>query len=449
MGIFKRLYMRSGWYPAFNLRNDGGKARTALLASVVPKAIVEGFTGGTFYTGLLLGHGINIVNISILTLIPYIASLFTIFTPYIMEHFPRRRGILSAARICYYIINILGITLLPELIQDEAGRVTGLIIIVFSSYAINFLFSGYDPWHMHYITADVRNTFFTATTLVSNISSSLVLITASSILDAIGEDGQLALITALRYVSFGIALITVWLMQIPKEPPYPESQDQPKLIDIFSKPLKDRYFRLTLLVRGLYQLFACLPTSAFNAWLLEDVGVSYLYITAVDSVYFLFILFTSRIWNRFMQRHGACMLMIVVLLEEAISAAAYAFANHGNYLWLVTVIKFMQQFVALGWIYGINHIYYETMPREDRIAYTSFYALSQNLLAFIGMSIGTAFISIAGNSPIVFLGSQLTGVPVLQLAKAVLLLFLAMLVFRLRSHLDSPRPDTADIPHCQ
>ena len=304
MSKLKRLYMRTSWYPAFNFRNDYGKARTALLASIVPQAMVSGFSSGIFYTGLLIGHGINIVNISILTMIPYIASLFTIFTPYILERFPKRRLILSAARIAYYLINIIGITLLPQLVHDEAGRITGLIIIVFVSHAINFLFSGYGPWHMIYITADVRNTYYTAQTLVSNLSSSLVLLIASSIMDAIPEDVRLPFITTLRYVAFGIALIEVWLLQLPKEPVYLASTDRPKFIDIFRRPLQDKYFRITLLILGVYQLFANLPASALSAWLLEDVHVSYLYITIIDSTFFLFVLFTSRIWNRFLHTKG-------------------------------------------------------------------------------------------------------------------------------------------------
>lgn len=443
MSKLKRLYMRSSWYPAFNFRTDGGKARTALVASVIPQAIVAGFSGGTFYTGLLIGHGINIVNISILTLIPYIASLFTIFTPYILERFPKRRLILSAARIAYYLINIVGITLLPQLVHDEAGRVTGLIIIVFTSHAINFLFSGYSPWHMPYITADVRNTYYTATTLVSNISSSSVLLIASSILDAIPAESQLGFITALRYVAFGIALVEVWLLQVPKEPTYLASADRPKLVDIFRRPLQDKYFRLTLLVLGLYQLFANLPASALSAWLLNDVKVSYLYITVVDATFFLFVLFTSRIWNKFLRKYGACKSMMAVLIAEFLAVGAYAFVNHSNYLWLMTLVRFTQHFFSMAWSFGVNHIYYETMPPRDQTAHTSFYTLSQNLMVFLSMTVGTSVISAMGDSTVTVFGQQLTSVPILQLTKAALLLVLTVIIFLLRNRLEAPREDTA------
>ena len=442
MSKLKRLYMRSSWYPVFNFRNDAGKARSALLATIIPQAIVSGFTGGTFYTGLLIGHGINIVNISILTMIPYIASLFTIFTPYILERFPKRRVILSVARIAYYLINIIGITLLPQLVHEEGARVTGLIIIIFASYAINFLFNGYSPWHMPYITADVRNTYYTAQTLVSNITSSVVMLIASSVLDSIPEDSRLGFITTLRYVSFFIALLDVYLLQVPKEPSYLASTDRPKLVDIFRRPLQDKRFRITVLVLGLYQLFAGLPSSALSAWLLDKVKVSYLYITVVDATFFLFVLFTSRIWNKFLWKFGACKTMIAVLISETLAVGAYAFVNHSNYLWLMTLVRFTQHFFSMAWSFGTNHIYYETMPPRDQTAHTSFYTLSQHLMVFLGMSIGTWVISAMGDSTVTVFGQILTSVPVLQLAKSILLLLLAGFIFLLRKRLDTPREDT-------
>ena len=64
------LYRRSSWHPVYNFMTTGGKARSNLLFAIIVQAIVNGFTGGIFYTGLLVGYGINIVNISIITVIP-------------------------------------------------------------------------------------------------------------------------------------------------------------------------------------------------------------------------------------------------------------------------------------------------------------------------------------------------------------------------------------------
>ena len=81
MRRLKNLYFRSGWYEVFNFTGEAATARSYLLLQVIVSAVINGFTGGVFYTGYLVGHGINIVNISILALVPYAACLFSVFTP--------------------------------------------------------------------------------------------------------------------------------------------------------------------------------------------------------------------------------------------------------------------------------------------------------------------------------------------------------------------------------
>ena len=435
------LYRRSSWHPVYNFMTTGGKARSNLLFAIIAQAIVNGFTGGIFYTGLLVGYGINIVNISILAMIPYITSLLNIFVPYILERFPKRRILLSVCRALHYLVDIVGITLLPQLVHSESGRIIGLIIIIFVSRAINSLTVGYNAWHMPYVTSDIRNNYFTATTLVGNISSSLVLLIASSVLDAIPPENQLNLITTLRYVSFGIALLDVYLLQVPKEPTYFTSSSRPKIIDIFRRPLQDKQFRWTMLVLALYQLFTNIPTSVLNAWLLEEVKVSYLYITAVDATLFLFIIFTSRIWNRFLRKKGACKTIMAMLISEIIAVSAYAFVNPNNYLWLMTFVRFTQHFFSLAWNFGSNHIYYENLPPKDRTTHLSFHSLSVNSMVFLSMTLGTTSLSAMGEKTVTLFGQVLTSVPVLLLTKAVLLILLVVIVFLLRKRLETPRTD--------
>ena len=95
MRSLKQIYRSSDWYTVYNLSTEHSRARFSLLCTTIVQAMVGGFSGGIFYTGLLVGYGINIVNISIISVVPYIASLFSLFTPYIFSRIPRRRTILT------------------------------------------------------------------------------------------------------------------------------------------------------------------------------------------------------------------------------------------------------------------------------------------------------------------------------------------------------------------
>ena len=110
----------------------------------------------------------------------------------------------------------------------------------------------------------------------------------------------------------------------------------------------------------------------------------------------------------------------------------------------MTLVRFTQHFFSMAWSFGVNHIYYETMPPKDRTAHVSFYTLSQNLMVFISMTLGTSIIAAMGDSTVGIFGQSLTSVPILQLIKAVLMLLLAGIILLLRKRLETPRPDVTE-----
>lgn len=439
MGKLTQRYRDSGWYETFNLSTEDGRARSSLLAARIPQAIISGFTSGVFYSGLLLGYGINIVNISILTTIPYLASLLTVFTPYILGRFRKRRFIISAARICYYLINIVGITLLPVLVKGETARIWGLILITFSANAINYLFEGYNPWHMPYIVPSVRDKFLTGTTLVSNISGSIVLLVTSAITDSVHGDARLTLISCLRYAAFGIALLDVWFLSRPKEPDYTASSPRPSLLDVFRKPLQDKSFRLTMLVFVLLQFAGNLTAASLNTWLLQNVQVSYLYTTSINSTFFLFVLLISPFWSRMIRRFGCTRIMIVSELINAFALIAYAFVNHGNYLWLMTFVRLTQHIISMGQSLSTNAMLYENLPAKDQTAHLSFYMLICNLSAFLSMTVGTWILAAVETKSLIFLGTDLCGVPLLLILRAFLYGILTAVALVLRKKVEPNR----------
>ncbi len=433
----KLLYYRSGWRDVYNLTETGGRARSALLFATIVQAAVNGLSAGIFYTGLLVGYGINIVNISIITVVPYIASLFSIFTPYILERFKKRRVILTCARIAYYVINILGITLLPQLVHDEDGRIVGLICIVFLANVINFLFSpGYSPWHMPYITPNVRNAYFTSTTLVSNVSSSVVLILASLVTDRLQGDAQLNLIITLRYAAFAVAMLDVFFLQLPKEPVYQATANKPKLLDIFRLPLSNKKFLLTMLIYGMYACFANLPNSVLNAWLLEDVKTGFMYINVINAIYPIAIVTTSSLWNRYAHKHGTFKTMAATLLIHAPTYVVYALVTHGNYLWLMTLVRLVQHAFGMMITFSVNNLIYINLPEADQTNYISFYTIIGNLSTFLGMMIGTWTVAGMGSGTWSFFGYPMGSVPTLLLMLAGSFVFLAVFILLVRKKVE-------------
>ena len=437
MRSLKQLYRSSDWYTVYNLSNEHSRARFSLLCSTIVQAVVGGFSGGIFYTGLLVGYGIDIVNISIISVVPYIASLFSLFTPYIFSRIPRRRTILTVTKILYYTINILGVTLLPQLVQDPAGRVVGLIVIIFLSNIINALFSpGYSPWHMYHITPDIRNSYHACNAFVSTLSSTVVTVLASLFTDSLEGQAQLNLITFLRYLAYAVAFLDVYFLQKPKEPEYVVSTDRPALLDIIRIPLSNRKFRLTMLIVALFQLTINLTSSMESVWLLETVKADYFYINALGSLHPLFLIATSKLWSRYIQKHGTFQSLAVSCIFFMPTFLIWAFVNPDNYLWLYTIGKIVMFCVYVLFQLSSANLIYVNLPKEDQICYISFYTILVNLSLFTSIMGGTYLLTYMGDTAWNLFGHAITGVPIILLIKGLLMMGFGLLVLLMRKNVE-------------
>ena len=436
MGKLNDLYRKTGWHTVFSYDNEACSARTNLLFATIAQNVVGGFSSGIFYTGLLLGYGIDLVNISIVTFIPYITSFFTLLTPFLLERFPKRRLLLSVARIAYYAINILGVTVLPGLITDPQLRTVGLVVTVFLANAINNLFSGYTPWHMPYITPEVRTAYFSATSLVGNLSCFAILIVASLVTDRLSPDGQFTLIIFMRILAFLIALADVYFLQKPKEPEYLVSTKKHSLLDIFKLPLSNKRFRMTLLIYALYQFIANIAASVSNTWLLQEVQVGYLYVNVINFLFSLFVIGTSSMWGKVMRKIGTFYSLSISCLVLSVTYFAFAFVNSGNFLWLMTAVRIAQHGIGMLQSFSVNNLLYINMPKTDQTNYTSLYTFTGNLAIFLGMMTGTGIVAAIGDEHLVFLNHSFSGVPVSMLIQGVLILLLSIFVFAVRKKVE-------------
>ena len=435
MRTIANMYASSEWYAVFNFREENAKTRFYLLLQTIVQAVVNGFTGGIFYTGYLVGHGINIVDISVLSVITNGTSLFMLFIPYILERFPKRRTILSVTRLLFHVLQILGISLLPLVVHSMQGRVNGLIILVFLAYLIGNFNAGYSPWHMPYITDDVRMRYFTASTLLSTMLSTVMLLVTSLITDRLAEQDQLSLISVLRYVAFGLALWDVYLLQKPKEPVYLTTSQKPKILDIFRLPLSNKPFLLTMVVAFFFRYIYFMTNSVLNTWLLQTVDAGYLYINVINCLYFVAILVTSKFSRHIMRKKGTFTAFVIALIPYVPTYIAFAFVNHQNYLWLMTLVRIVDYIFGMLLTLCVNNFIYLCLPEADQTNYTTFNTVVANTAVFLGSATATFVVSAMGNRTVSVFGYALGSVPVLLMTTGILLGVLAGVIFLLRKKL--------------
>ncbi len=438
MKILDAVIQRSMWRSVFHANDGHSTSRCCLLYSIMAQAVVNGLTTGVFYSGYLGSYGIDIVGISVLTLLPHAVSLFSLLSPSILERFSRRKTILTVSRILFYVINILGTSLLPILVTGQKERMMGLIAIIFAANTINALtVSGYSAWHMPYIDKTVRSGYFTATALVSTVFSGVFSVAAGLVTDSFtGEARQTAFLVS-RLIAFLIALLDVYFLQKPPEPVYQRSSEKhPSLIQTLTLPFRCRKFMLAMSVYFLLTFIGNLTVSVIHTWLVQDVRVSYSYISAVNLCNMFFILPTSIFWRKVMAKRGTFITLSLAIGFSTPALFIHALMTHENYLIVMLLVKLIQYALSLGSSITNSNLIYLALPEEDRTCYLTFYQILGSAGSLLGMSIGTWVVAAMGDSAMTLFGFSFTSVPVLLLLQTVLYFLLVPYILRVGRELE-------------
>ena len=105
----------------YNLRDPDARGRVCLLIYTVVEYFLVYITSGIFYTQFLQSYGVDITGVGILNFVPFLASMLVFFTPGLLNRFPKRRWLLAVCKFLYYLLNVVGLTLLPA--QDVEAAV--------------------------------------------------------------------------------------------------------------------------------------------------------------------------------------------------------------------------------------------------------------------------------------------------------------------------------------
>lgn len=415
----KRFHLKNDGL--FTLKDEKGFGRCVMLTSSIISNINTWLITGIFYTSFLMIYGIDLVNIGIITFIPYIAGCFGIFSPSLLERFRKRRWLLAGSRFLFHTLNILGITLVPVLVHDPGARIVWFVVLLFLANLVNALtVSGFTAWHLNFIPDDIRANFFLKQSTVSSFIGIGISLLSGIVADALAASAYGdAIIISFRYLAYALAVVEVIAFALPKEYPYPQTQNKPKLRDIFVMPLSSKPFRLTMLVVLANTFFANVPSSFINYYLLNDVGIQYTFTYAINMIYPFTLILLQPLTRRLIGRYGWFKVLCVSLLLQTPSWVAYACVTSANYLWLFAAVRIFQHICGVAANTAYSNIAFINMPPSDQTNYISFHQLTVNISTFLGMMTGTLLVALIGDASFTAFGIRFTSVQMLLLIQAV------------------------------
>ena len=424
----RRRFASSVLGTLFSGKTDGAKGRRCMLASSLLSNAIANITGGIFYSGFLLGYGIEMVDIGIISFVPTLATLLSLFSPFILDRIKKRKWVLAAARITYYAISLLGILLIPRIIEDNFSRVLAMTVVMIVANGINSLFGqGYSAWHINFLPDEIRGDYLLTNSCIAAFTSGLFALVVAVVTDSLaGSPRQLEIIILLRIIAFFIAILDVTVLLLPKEYEYKKTTEKPRLRNVFTIPLKNKKFSLTILICVIWYLFSNCHAAVINAWLLKDMEISYTLITFINFTYFFFFLFFSKMWRKFINRKGWIRALSFSAVITGVTYITYSFLTKNNVSITIFgsivavnifffIIRHMQHFTGIIINLCMGNMPYINTPESDRVSYFSFYAVAVNMTSFVSQLLGTGFVSLMGDRAITFFGHDFTALPILLL----------------------------------
>ena len=426
------LAFKASFTDIFNTRDDDAKGRIIQLFCNLMASFYNVFITGIFYTGFLTMYGISITGAGIVTFIPPIASVFSIFSSKILSRFKRRKPVLIAAKIYFYSMYILATNIMPQLVTDPDARLMWFVIILFLAYAIYAPFGpGFTVWFYRFYPQDNarRTRYISFLQIFSSIMSTLILLISSVITDAVsGSPYQTTIILGLRYLAFVLVLIEIIVQVRAKEYPAEEGSN-PSLKEIFTIPLRYRKFMACMLMQFAWNYIANLNNGLWNYYLLNHMNFSYTLINVMSSLYTVMLISLTSPWQKVLRRYSWIKTFGIAVLWWVPTEVIF-FMMTPNRPWIFIPMCLVQHALSVGLNLSYANILYTNLPNENSTSCIAFNTIGCNLFAFLGLITGTAVSGNSGDSTMPFLGMQVYSVQFTTLMRAGTMLIMGIILVK-------------------
>lgn len=416
----------------FNIRDDEARGRMVYLSCVIFSAFYNVFITGIFYTGFLSMYDISITGVGIVSFIPSIANIFTLFSSRVLSRFPRRKPVLLVAKILYFAIKIIAITVMPQFVHDPQGRLIWFVVLTFIAHAFYAPFApGYTVWFYHFYPQDNqrRTQYIQFSQIISSIMSTVILLFSGLLTDAVaGSPMQDTLIIVFRYVAFGLIVVETVLQIFAKE--YPEADDAKlKIREVFTLPFKYPKFLLCMLLMFVWNFVSNLNNGLWSYHLLNHMHFSYTLINSISILYTGILMLTSGVWGRLLRRYSwiktfgiACVIFVPTEI--------FMFIMSPESSWIFVPNSLVQNLCSVGLNLAYANILYMNLPKENSTAHIAFHTIGINIFAFLGLMVGTWVSSITGDNTFSFLGLEVYSVQFTCLMRGVALLVIGLVLIK-------------------
>ena len=430
-----KLCLTGMWYEftgMFNLRDEDSKGRLINLGSNSIAALYNVFITGLFYTGYLTMYGMTVTDAGILSMIPFIGNLFSVFSSRFLGNLRRRKPVLLGAKFLFYFLYIIATNLMPLVVTDTRARMLWFSAILLVAHVVYAPFApGITLWFYRFYPADneSRAQYLLTVQMISSAVSCVMVIISSLVADAVsGSAFQNELIMIFRYTAFVLVLADLFLQSRAKE--YDVEKERPlKLREVVTLPFRYKKFIGCMMIMFVYN-FANLNGGMWSYHLLNDIGLSYTVLNLSTPTYILMFFLTAGWWRKVLRRYSWVKTCGISILMLAVMEIPW-FAMTAETKWIYLPFIIVANFVSVGVNLSYTNILYLNLPEEDSTSHLAFNTLGCNLFSMLSLLLGTWITAMGGEGTLRMFGIDVYPVQTTCLVRMVILLVLgAVMILR-------------------
>jgi Na+/melibiose symporter-like transporter len=376
-------------------RKDYEKGRKLFLFEGCFGVGVYSLTSGAFLAGLANYMGATDEFNGIIGAIPVFAGVVQLLSGLIFEKLEKRKFIVSMSSLFFRLL--LGLMFfIPLIFSGVNARLLMLAVTYGLAYlCASFITPPFNNWIVSLTPEYMRGQYLARKDAYSLAFLTIITLIIGKILDIFRQaNKEIIGFAFMGFIVMAMAVCNFYFLSAIKEPKAEVMAHNLKLKDIFLKPVRDRKFRLVMILFVLWNIGLQIAGPFFSVYMVTGLKLSYSYIMIMGVISSVVRIFIVPYWGRLADHKSwvTCTKYSIGLL--AISHTAWLFVNQAT-AWLLVPLLHIASGICWG---GINmalfNIQFLYSPKEGRTIYLGVNAAFGGVLGFISTIAGSAVLGL-------------------------------------------------------
>ena len=339
-------------------------------------------TSGAFLSGLAYLVGAGTALTGIIAALPTLMNTIQIFSSVVYEN---RAG---SKRITVEFALIQRLCLLMMLFVPTFMLGTRISVAIINTGANNWLISLVKKERLgRYL--GLKDSM----TLVASTGGSLIL---SKILDAYRfADQEILGFRIIGILCIGICVVDITCLTLIREPENVKHVEPLNIRKAIQMPLTDQNYRNILIFFLLWSVASNFASPFFSIYMLENLGLSYFYITVMNMVASVARIAAANLWGKAADSYSWRLVTLGSIFMLGVAYIGWGLLTKENCIYWLPVVQAVSG-VAWG---GINiatfRMQFAFAPLEHRVSYVSFCSTMVGFVGFFSSMLGSTFVALA------------------------------------------------------